>query len=128
MKSNRQGVHLFMSALLSLTVIVIAFFLSHLRSSTIVPAIALIKADYQIESAIIMQLQEANNNPALPAQKLEKEIMPGVRLKLVGVAGKDGEWQFNGSITGNQLNRKFSAIANIAYPDQINFTQSTESE
>lgn len=130
MIESRRGVitHLVMAALLSFFVVLVAVFLSSLHSSTVVPAIALINADYQAESAIIMQLQKAHFNPALPEQNLAKEIMPGVMLKLRGVATANGEWLFNGSITGNQLNRIFSATANINTPDQINFTSYSQSE
>ena len=120
--------HLILAALLSLTVVAIAIFLNSFHSSTIVPAIALINADYQAESAIIMQLQKAHFNPTLPEQMLKKEIMPGVILKLKGVATGNGNWQFNGSITGNQLNRSISAYANVDYPDQIIFTNKSPSE
>jgi hypothetical protein len=130
MIESRRGViaHLVMAALLSFFVVLVAVFLSSLRSSNVVPAISLINADYQAESAIIMQLQKAHFNPALPEQNLAKEIMPGVMLKLRGVATSNGEWLFNGSITGNQLNRIFSATANINTPDQINFTSYSQSE
>ncbi len=130
MKNPRLGSisHLVMAALLSLFVVLIAVFLSGVRSSNVVPAISLINADYQAESAIIMQLQKAHFNPALPEQNIEKEIMPGVTLKLKGTAKADGEWQFDGSITGNQLNKIFSANANINFPDQITFTSYSQSE
>jgi hypothetical protein len=108
--------------------VAIAVFLNSFRSSTIVPAIALINADYQAESAIIMQLQKARFNPTLPEQTLEKEIMPGVLLKLKGVATGAGNWQFNGSITGNQLNRSITAHASVDNPDKITFTGNGQSE
>lgn len=117
-----------MAAVLSLFVVLIAVFLSGLHSSAIVPAISLINADYQTESAIIMQLQRAHFNPSLPEQSIKKEIMPGVVLKLHGAAAADGNWTFKGSITGNQLNQTFSAVANINHPDQINFTSYSQSE
>ncbi|NLF95710.1 MAG: hypothetical protein GX569_03165 [Candidatus Riflebacteria bacterium] len=130
MNKSRRGAisHLVMAAVLSLFVVLIAVFLSGLHSSAIVPAISLINADYQTESAIIMQLQKAHFNPSLPEQSLKKEIMPGVMLKLHGAAAADGNWTFKGSITGNQLNKTFSAIANINHPDQINFTSYSQSE
>ncbi|OGK06775.1 MAG: hypothetical protein A2W80_16890 [Candidatus Riflebacteria bacterium GWC2_50_8] len=124
MRLNRKGgiLHLILAALLSLTVVAIAVLLSGVRSSTIVPAISLINADYQTESAIIMQLQKAHFSPTLPEQTLEKEIMPGVLLKVKGVSIGNGNWQFNGSITGNELSQTFSARANVANPDQIRFS------
>jgi len=130
MSESRRGVvvHLVMAGLLSFFVVLVAVYLSSLNNSTVVPAISLINADYQAESAIIMQLQKAHFDPALPEQNLAKEIMPGVMLKLQGVAAANGEWRFTGSITGNQLNRAFSAVASINAPDQINFTSYSLSE
>ncbi|PKL42555.1 MAG: hypothetical protein CVV41_13460 [Candidatus Riflebacteria bacterium HGW-Riflebacteria-1] len=124
MNLNRKGgiMHLILATLLSLSVVAIAVLLSSVRTSTIVPAIALINADYQVESAIIMQLKKAHFSPTLPEQTLEKEIMPGVVLKLKGVAVGNGNWQFNGSITGNELNQTFAAHANMDNPDQIRFS------
>ncbi|PKL50458.1 MAG: hypothetical protein CVV42_02890 [Candidatus Riflebacteria bacterium HGW-Riflebacteria-2] len=117
-----------MATVLSLLVILTAILLSSMHTSNVVPAISLINADYQAESAIIMQLQQAHFNPTLPEQILEKEIMPGVLLRLKGVATTNGDWQFIGSITGNQLNRTFSASANVNTPDQINFSRQPQSE
>lgn len=130
MKKSRRGAlsHIVMATALSLTVVLIAIFLSNINSSTIVPAISLINADYQVESAIIMQLQKAHFDPILPEQKLEKEVLPGVFLKLNGVALGNGNWQFNGSITGNQLKQSFSASANEDTPEQINFSSYILSE
>ena len=118
MTTSRKGAvsHLFMAALLSLTVVIIAIYLNGVGNSTIVPAIALINADYQLESAIIMQLQKAHFNPKLTEQHMKKEIMPGVILELKSHAIGNGNWQFTGNITGNQLNKSASATASIANP------------
>ena len=50
--------NLILSAVLTLSIISIAWFLGSMKSSPLIPATTLIAADYQMESAIIMQMQD----------------------------------------------------------------------
>ena len=65
--------NLILSVILTLSIISIAWFLSSMKSSPLIPATTLIAADYQMESAIIMQMQQLYNNQNMRPQPIQKK-------------------------------------------------------
>jgi hypothetical protein len=115
--------HLLLAAIMTVVVIVIAVFLSSMSSSPVIPAIALINADYQAESAMIMQMQKSRHTPLEKLRLLEKEIMPGVLLKLESNTADGEKWNFRATISGHGIAREILASADISRPDQLVFLQ-----
>ncbi|MDD3145783.1 MAG: hypothetical protein PHD82_00655 [Candidatus Riflebacteria bacterium] len=113
--------NLVLSTGLTLTIIVIAWFLSSMESSPLIPATTLIAADYQMESAIIMQMQQLSSNSQRQPQPMNKEIMPGIIMRLDSTESDDKTWVFKASVTGQGINRKMQARAHSSNPDKIMF-------
>lgn len=112
---------LLLASILTLAVISIAFFLGSMKSSPLIPATTLIAADYQMESAIIMQMQQLHNNPVSKPQRLEKEIMPGIIMLLECSEQPDKTWLFKAGVNGQGISRTMQAIATSDNPEKIIF-------
>lgn len=124
MSKARTGktLHLILAAFMTLSIVIIAIFLNTISISTLVPAIAVINTDYQIESAMIMQMQKSHNNPLETLRTLDKEIMPGVLMHLESTTTDGRIWQFKATVTGHGLDRSITAKAFINRPDQLIFS------
>lgn len=115
--------NLVLASILTLAIISIAFFLGQMKSSPLIPATTLIAADYQMESAIIMKMQQLHNNPASKPQPLEKEILPGIVMQLECSEQADKTWRFKASVKGQGIERNMQAIANSDNPEKIIFVR-----
>lgn len=113
--------NLIISAALTLSIILIAWFLGSMKSSPLVPATTLISADYQMESAMIMQMQQLSGNPQRRPKPLDKEILPGIMLHLESTENADKSWLFKASVAGHGISRSMQAIAHSSNPDKITF-------
>lgn len=113
--------NLILSAVLTLSIISIAWFLGSMKSSPLIPATTLIAADYQMESAIIMQMQQLHNNQNIRPQPVQKEIMPGIIMNIECSEQPDKTWKFVASVAGQGISRNLQAIAGSNNPDKILF-------
>ncbi len=113
--------NLVLSAALTFLIILIAWFLGSMESSPLIPATTLIAADYQMESAIIMQMQQLSSNPQRRPQPMTKEILPGIIMKLESSENSDKSWVFKASVNGQGISRSMQATAHSSNPDKIMF-------
>lgn len=126
MNKQRTGraFHLLLSTFMTVSVIVVAVVLNSMTTSTIVPAIAVINTDYQVDSAMIMQMQKSHNTPLDQLRVLDKEIMPGVFLHLESSTADGQSWSFKATVKGHGLERNIAAMAIINRPDHLIFLNS----
>lgn len=120
-RKSGNAFHLLLASIMTVSIVIIAVFLNSMSISTMVPAIALINADYQIESAMIMQMQKSHNNPLEKLRTLDKEIMPGVFLHLDSNSADGEVWNFKASIKGHGIERFVAAKASAQRPDRLIF-------
>ncbi|HNX75055.1 MAG TPA: hypothetical protein PLM07_07680 [Candidatus Rifleibacterium sp.] len=121
MTSTSASRNLGLSVILTLSIILIAWFLGSMKSSPLIPATTLIIADYQMESAIIMQMQQLNSNPNQKPKPLKKEILPGIFLELQSSPKDEKSWIFKASVNGLGISRSMQAVADSDNPDRILF-------
>lgn len=123
MNNNTNAVKsLVLSSMLTLSIIAIAFFLSSMSRSVMIPVTAIINAEYQMESAIIMQTQKLRENPSEKSFSMEKLIMPGLILKLDTQPLNDRTWLIKASVKGHGIHSLIEATVQKDKPEQINFT------
>ncbi len=121
MTSTDATRNLVLSVSLTISIIIIAWFLGSMKSSPLVPATTLIAADYQMESAIIMQMQHLGSNPDHKPQAIKKEILPGIFMQLEVTPSDEKNWLFKANVSGQGISRSMQAIANSDNPDRILF-------
>ena len=129
MNDQRLGktFHLLLAIIMTGSVIMVAILLNSMSTSTVVPAIAVINTDYQVESAMIMQMQKSHNTSLEQLRVLHKEIMPGVFLQLESNSSDGQTWNFAATVKGHGLERNISAMATLNRPDQLIFLNSKTS-
>jgi hypothetical protein len=115
--------NLVLSVILTLSIISIAWVLGSMKSSPLIPATTLIAADYQMESAIIMQMQLLKQSADRIPQSMKKEIMPGIMMNLEVNRQTEKTWQFKASVTGMGIDRSMQAVADSSNPDKIIFVR-----
>ncbi len=113
---NKAGVtiHLVMAVILTFMVIVLAAFLGNVKQSISIAASTLLKADYKMESAIILKLQKIKSGESIPAGKLDmstQEISPGIKLTLTTNRISTNAIRFKAQISGEELNNSILAEA-----------------
>lgn len=125
--SNRKGASLIFSMLLSMIMtslfIVWAFYLNSIKPNPIVPIMTLLSADYQMESAVILQMQKYKNNPANEPKSFEKNIMPGVKMTVNCSKNGNNEWLFDAKVEGRGIYRTLTVIGNTQIPDKLLFVK-----
>ncbi len=123
--SDRRGaaIYLVLAILLTLLVVSTAILLNNMHKAYAVPAIAFLKADYQMESAIVMQMQKTRNETEPPKSiNFSKELSPGYLL-LLHANDQDNYWQFKVTVNGPGFSRSISAKTTIQNPDRIIYLQ-----
>ncbi len=122
-RRTRRGAiaNLMLSCILTLLVISTAFLLNNMHRSLSVPASAFLKADYQMESAILMQMQKIRNDPKGNFQKINfsREVSPGYWLLLSAEQKESLTWDFNVTLNGPGFSRSIHARAAKKHPDRI---------
>ncbi|GAB4273916.1 MAG: hypothetical protein Kow0029_13900 [Candidatus Rifleibacteriota bacterium] len=121
--NSRSGaiLYLVLSCVLTLLVISTAILLNNLYKSTSVPTSAILKADYQIESAIVMQMQLIKSEPGKDHGNIEftREISPGYRLYLKAEQKTPKKWKFDVTVAGPGFVRSATARSSLDNPDHI---------
>lgn len=121
--SQRSGtiMNLILSCLLTLMIISTAFLLNSMHRSISVPAAAQLKADYQMESAIVMQMQKIRNDIKGNYSKFDfsREISPGYLLTMSSQQASENIWNFNVTLNGPGFSRNLKAQASKTNPDRI---------
>ncbi len=113
--------NLVLSVILTLSIISIAWALGSMKSSPLIPATTLLSADYQMESAIIMQMQQLRQSGARQPQSMHKEIMPGITMHLEVTRQTEKNWLFKAEVKGMGIDRSMQAVADSNNPDKIVF-------
>ncbi|MDN5279113.1 MAG: hypothetical protein PWR01_3078 [Clostridiales bacterium] len=122
-RNSRSGTiaYLIMALLLTLFTISTAVLLNSMHKAGVAPTAALLKADYQIESAIVMQMQKIKNEGSENFRKINfsKEISPGFFLFLAAEQLSPKAWEFNVKVDGPGFSRNIKARASLQNPDRI---------
>ncbi len=112
-----------LSFVVSLTSIGLALFLNSLKPNPMVPVTTLISADYQMESAIVMQMQKFKNNPENEPKSFEKDILPGIHMTVNCSKTENNQWLFDASVTGRGINRHIKVLGHAQIPDKLIFLE-----
>ncbi|MGM0598762.1 MAG: hypothetical protein ACQETH_02985 [Candidatus Rifleibacteriota bacterium] len=120
-KTSGTIYYLIIALLLTLSVSVTAMILNQLHRASMVKTSIMLKADYEMESAIVMQLQKLKQSSKIADNKIivNKVLSPGFTLKLEGNSLKPEIWGFEIEVEGPGFIRKMKAKASINNPDQI---------
>ena len=82
----------------------------------------LITVDYQLESAVIMQLQKLKNNTDSNPKNLEREIMPGILMKVNCKQDQTKDkYLFDSTISGVYVNKRILIKGCKDTPDKLTF-------
>ena len=123
MANNRRGaaVQILLAILLTMMIASTAYLLTSMQQSLRVSALMSIKADYQIESAIIMLLQKfrSGEQPETDAPVLQRHIAPGVELTIDCKPVSGETWLFEARVEGPGMQRQVTGIGNFSHPDRI---------
>lgn len=121
--SHRAGtvLNLVLSCILTLMIISTAFLLNAMHRTTSVPVAAQLKADYQMESAIVMQMQKIRNDSKADYRKVNfsREISPGYLLMMSAEQVSPAKWKFDLTLQGPGFTRNLKAEASQKNPDRI---------
>lgn len=123
---NRTGAaaYLFLAVLLTLLIISTAYLLNSMHRAMNVSPISILKADYQLESAIVMQMQKIKSAKTQPPPRVNfsRELSPGYLLMLSSEKVDETLWSFKAKIEGPGFSRKIDAKACLKNPDRIIFS------
>lgn len=113
--------NLVLACILTLMITSTAILLNNMHRALVVPAAAQIKADYQMESVIVMEMQKIRNDSNNNQKKFNfsKEISPGYFLILSSEQVSDDIWHFDISLNGPGFTRNLKARASKKFPDRI---------
>ena len=124
---RKKGVSLIymmlLSGFFSLFIGVLAYYLSSIKPSGMVSVTTLISADYQMESAIIMQMQKYRENPANEPKSFEKEIMLGINMTVNCTKLSSGEFLFEAVVDGRNVHRQIKVKGCRDIPDKLIFME-----
>jgi hypothetical protein len=116
MNKHNSGItiHLLISAILTLSIITTAILLNNMRTSILIPPTTRIKAYYQMESAIIMQLQQIKQGKEVSGNDFDiisKTVAPGVKMKLLTNRISPSRINFKAQIEGENYSKSMTAKA-----------------
>ena len=122
---NRKGFSLIymmlLAGLVTLFTAFTAYYLSLIKPSNMVSVTTLISADYQMESAIIMQMQRYKEKSSNEPKSFEKQIMLGIKMKVNCSKVADGEYLFEADVNGRNIHRQINVKGCTDIPDKLIF-------
>ena len=123
---NRKGFSLInmmiMACLITLFTSFLAYYLSSIKPSGMVSVTSLISADYQMESAIIMQMQRFRENPKNEPKSFDKEIMLGINMS-VECKKQNNDYLFDAVVKGRDILRRIKVKGCPTIPDKLIFLE-----
>ena len=114
------------ACMVTLLTIILAFCLGNLKPINRVSVATLIESDYQMESAVLMQMQSFKQSRVSNKQdSLKKEIMPNIFMTVDCNQIKEDEFVFNTSITVNGQNfyRRLKIKSRKSNPESLEFLE-----
>lgn len=116
-------IHLVLALILTLMTVSTAVILNNMHKSMAVPTSTILKTDYQMESAIVMQMQKIKNDKSGNSKSFSfsREVSPGYHLSLSSEQISQSVWSFNVRVTGPSFSRNLRAQASLEYPDRITY-------
>lgn len=124
---HKKGISIIGIMLLSFVVTLVsiglALYLNSLKPNPMVPVTTLISADYQMESAIVLQMQKFKNNPDNEPKSFEKDILPGIHMIVNCSKTENNQWLFEASVTGQGINRHIKVLGHSQIPDKLIFVE-----
>lgn len=109
----------------SIFTIFVACYFSNRKLQKSISLSNLITVDYQIESAAIMQLQKLKNNTDSKPKNLEREIMPGIFMKISCEQDQTKDnYVFDSTISGIYVNKRIQIKGCKDTPDKLTFLDS----
>ena len=123
--NNRKGLALlttmFSAVVFTGVIIGLAFYLNNVKPNPVIPVTTLISADYQMESAIIIEMQKVKKNSEYKPQAFEKDILPGIKMKVDCSQTSSNEWLFDATVNGRGIERHLKVLGNKQIPDKLLF-------
>ena len=101
----------------------LAYYLSLIKPSGMVSVTTLISADYQMESAIIMQMQKYRENKSNEPKSFEKEIMLGINMVVKCIKQPNNEYLFEAVVNGRNIHRQIKVKGCSEIPDKLIFLE-----
>ena len=121
-KGSALSVVLLFVVLVNLFSIGLAFYLARLKPDPIIPINTIVSADYQMESVIIMQMQKYRNSGEKP-KSFEKDILPGIHMKVDCSEIEKDQWLFQASLNGRGIEKKIKVKSSPEIPDKLIFLE-----
>lgn len=123
--NNRRGaaVQISLAILLTMMIASTAYLLTNMQQSFRASVLMSVKADYQIESAIVMLLQKFRSGeiPTADAPALQRHIAPGIELTINCQPSSPETWLFEARVEGPDIQHNITAIGNFSHPDRITY-------
>ena len=107
----------------TLFTIALAYYLSYIKPGAIVSVTSLISADYNMESAIISQMQKFKDDPKKEPKSFSKEIMLGINMSVECKKISDKEYLFEAKVDGRNIHREIKVKGNTTIPDKLIFLE-----
>ena len=125
--NSRKGLSLIHTMIcaffVTLFTIVLAYYLSYIKPGTIVSVTSLISADYNMESAIISQMQKYKDDPKKEPKSFNKEIMLAINMSVECKKISDKEYLFEAKVDGRNIHREIKVKGNTTIPDKLIFLE-----
>ena len=116
---------LLFASCVSIFTILVAYYFSNKKHQKSISLSNLITIDYQVESAVIMQLQKLKNNTDNKPKNLEREIMPGIFMKISCEQDQTKDnYLFDSTISGIYVNKRIQIKGCKNTPDKLTFLES----
>lgn len=112
-----------LAAFITLFTASLAYYLSSVKPGNMVSVTTLISADYQMESAIIMQMQRYKEKNSNEPKSFEKEIMLGINMKVNCSKMDNGEYLFEADVNGRNIHRQIKVKGCSDIPDKLIFLE-----
>lgn len=114
---------LILATFVTIISILLAILLNNFKPNPIIPATTLISADYQMESAIIRQMQKYRNNHKNEPKGFSGDIMPGITMVVDCSKINENEWLFEAKVSGRGISRSIKVKSNEDIPDKLIFLE-----
>ncbi len=108
---------------ITLFTVYVSYYFSNMKYRKSESLAVLISSDYQMESAVIMQMQKYKNNNIYEPRSLKKELIPGIDLFVKCEKMQNGDYVFETTVTGTNINRKLKIKADKEIPDKLEFLE-----
>ena len=122
-KGNAFVFILILAIIVAVFSVYMSYYLSNMKPPKPESITTLISSDYQMESAVIMQMQKYKTNKQNEPKSIDKEFLPGINLSVKCSKNQKDEFVFETTVSGNNYVRKLKIKADKDIPDKLEFLE-----